>query len=263
MLCVWILTKPLPSLACTSIIKASNSRKVPKKRFSTHHAACQALFFYSASLHPSKYISARSEANKINRWQPEEVVIFFLEGGGSVLRDAAEKSWLPSGCLEKPGWGCRHQCPFGARHTDPILQSPRASAGWGGSREPELCADPHLCKPPPPPSELPWSPCVPFAHVLQGSCSPEEPRIAPMAPGGDHELPKSTHGAAAGVRCQICCGHTGRGGCRPSTMPQHRAQHPWGRHQASVRLAAAVSRSDTRGGFMKGCGQTSDGDKRP
>lgn len=94
LLCVWILTKPLPSLARTSIIKASNSRKVPpKKRFSTHHAACQALFFHSASLHPSKYISASSEANKRNRWQPGEVVIFFLEGWG-VWRGMQQRAGL-------------------------------------------------------------------------------------------------------------------------------------------------------------------------
>lgn len=57
---------------------------------------------------------------------------FFSGGVGSVARDAA-KSWPPPGCLEKPSWGCRHQCPFGTRRPDPILQSPRASESWGGA----------------------------------------------------------------------------------------------------------------------------------
>lgn len=51
--------------------QAFKLQKAPKKLFSTHHAACQALFFHSAFLHPSKGVSASSELDKINRWQPE------------------------------------------------------------------------------------------------------------------------------------------------------------------------------------------------
>ena len=103
----------------------------PKKLFSTHQAACQALFFYSPLLHPSKDISASSKSNQINRWQPEKVLMFFSEEGGSVVRDGAGKSRLLSACFEEPRWGCRHQCPLGARGTGPHAAKP-SNLGLGG-----------------------------------------------------------------------------------------------------------------------------------
>lgn len=125
----------------------------PKKRFSTHHAACQALFFHSASLHPSKYISASSEANKRNRWQPEEVVIFSWRGGerGEGCSKELTSSWL----FGKAKLGLQALVPLWSKTPRPHSAKPLSLGGLGGSREPELCTDPHLYKPPPVPPALP------------------------------------------------------------------------------------------------------------
>lgn len=163
---------PDGSYAFLNLIASQPTRGTRKLGGSlAQQAACQALFFYSPLLHPSKDISASSKSNQINRWQPEKVLMFFWgrfmkgcsrtsDGDGSP-RGAADFS--PSLLQSEPG-------PH--RPQEPQLLQHRAAAG--------LRAGEH-CQPPaaaPNVPEMP-SPSHPHQHSSLPSAAPPHPLGSP------------------------------------------------------------------------------------